>query len=151
MLFLLCWPSQEGFSAPNCKVVLEIKLIGQLFFRLRKISTSCKEVFPMCFCGWARVFDGLYLTKVVLIDNFHLPEKAVGPLSGKKGKLVTKSSKVAQFAGHGFWAKEYLAFHRCLQSLSINRWVQGCSQGKCTVLFFAWRRKHTNIQWILKY
>ena len=67
------------------------------------------------------MFDGLYLTKVVLIDNFHLPEKAVGPLSGKKGKLVTKSSKVGQFAGHGFWAKEYLAFHRCLQSLSINR------------------------------
>ena len=42
------------------------------------------------------MFDGSYLTKVVLIDNFHLPEKAVGDLSGKKVQtIVDKSYKVA--------------------------------------------------------
>ena len=59
---------------------------------------------------------GSYLTKVVLIDNFHLPEKAVGDLSGKKvaDNCRQKLQSCGHLQGTGFWLDEYLAFHRCL-------------------------------------
>ena len=58
------------------------------------------------------LFDGSPLTKVVFIDNFRLPEKAVGNLSGKK-TIVDKSYKVGAIC-RARGDREYLGFPRRL-------------------------------------
>ena len=73
---------------------------------------------PVC------VFDGPYLTELVLIDNFHLPEAALWDSSGKKDNCGQKVGKFGNLQDTAFWVKEYLAFHRSLWSFPINRWEQ---------------------------